>query len=257
LEIGSGMAMLALSMYTLEAPRVAQLAQMAEHKYAHSPCGIMDQFICILGKPNQALLLDCRSLEHQYVPLPAEGCKLMVMNTQVKHSIGGGEYPVRVKQCKEGVGILQKGEASVQALRDANLDMLEAHRGEMDEVVYRRCRHVITENDRCQHACKALQAGELDTFGQLLYGSHYSLRDDYEVSCDELDAIVEVAAQIDGVYGSRMTGGGFGGCAIALIRPDAEENLRAAIREKYDGRFEKPAVVYTTQASAGAEIFPA
>jgi galactokinase len=256
LEVGSAMALLGVSMSALDGIELALLAQKAEHEYAHSPCGIMDQFICVLGKTEQALLLDCRTQKYDYVPLPMTDMELVVMNTQVKHSIGGSEYPVRQQQCRDGLAVFKEASPRVKALRDVNSRMLEEHKARMDEITYRRCRHVITENERTQQAAESLQKKDLATFGQLLYQSHDSLRDDYEVSCPELDRLVKIASQVDGVYGARMTGGGFGGCAIALVKQDAVETLKTAIADQYDGQFEKPAIVYTTYPSSGATILP-
>ena len=254
LEVGTALALLTLAEATVEPVPLALLARQAEHEYAGSPCGIMDQFICVLGQRDHALLLDCRSQEFRQLPLDFDDSVLMVMNTQVKHSIGGGEYPVRQQQCREGLAVLKAAYPSVVALRDVTPAQLETVRGRLDATAYRRCRHVVTEIDRTLRAADALSAGDAAAFGRLMVGSHESLRDDYAVSCPELDALVEIATGTPGCYGARMTGGGFGGCAIALVRRAAEEPLRQAIRDKYDGRFEKPAVVYTTVASDGAAV---
>ncbi|NLE60841.1 MAG: galactokinase, partial [Planctomycetes bacterium] len=226
------------------------------HEYAHSPCGIMDQFICVLGKARHALMLDCRSQTYEQIPLPFKDTTLVIMNTQVKHAIGSSQYPVRQKQCHEGLGVLQRSDPPLIALRDADMDMLIQHKNRMDEVVFRRCRHVIAEIARVPQAAEAMKAGDATTFGRLMYDSHASLKDDYEVSCTELDALVDIARQVPGVYGARMTGGGFGGCAIALVESGSEQALRSAIIEKYDTRFDQPAVVYTTTASDGATVVP-
>jgi len=254
LEVGVALALLALADAAVEPISLALLARQAEHEYAKSPCGIMDQFICVLGQRNHALLLDCRSQEYRQLPLDFDDTVLMVMNTQVKHSIGGGEYPVRQRQCREGLAVFQAAHREVTALRDVTVAQLEECRNGLDETVYRRCRHVVTEIDRTLQAADALTERDAGQFGRLMTESHVSLRDDYEVSCPELDALVEIATATPGCYGARMTGGGFGGCAIALIRRSAEEPLRQAIRERYDRRFEQPAIVYTTLASDGATV---
>lgn len=256
LEVGTALALLAMNERRIEAIPLALLARQAEHEYAHSPCGIMDQFICVLGKTRHALMLDCRSQTYEQIPLPFENTTLVIMNTQVKHAIGSSQYPVRQKQCHEGLAILQRSDPRLIALRDADMDMLLQHRSRMDEVVFRRCRHVITEIARVPQAAEAMKTGDAVTFGRLMFDSHASLKDDYEVSCAELDALVDIARQVPGVYGARMTGGGFGGCAIALVNSDAEQSLRTAVKDKYDMRFEKPAIVYTTTASEGATVVP-
>ncbi len=254
LEVGTALALLALADASVDPVPLALLARQAEHEYAGSPCGIMDQFICVLGRRDHALLLDCRLQEYRQLPLEFPDSVLVVMNTQVKHSIGGGEYPVRQRQGREGLAVLQEANSKVVALRDVTMDQLDAVRSRLDPMVYRRCRHVVTEIERTLRAADALEARNADTFGRLMIASHESLRDDYSVSCPELDALVEIATGIPGCYGARMTGGGFGGCAIALVRRSAEEPLRRAIGERYDGRFEKPAIVYTTAASDGAAV---
>lgn len=253
LEVGTALALLSLAGTTMEPVPLALLARQAEHQYADSPCGIMDQFICVLGRADHALLLDCRSQSHEHLPLRMADELLVVMNTQVKHAIGSSEYPVRQRQCREGLTVLQTHDSRIRSLRDVTPMMLKEHQPEMDTVTFDRCWHVVTEIERTQQASEALRAGDLFEFGKLMVGSHASLSGKYEVSCPELDALVEIARHTDGVYGARMTGGGFGGCAIALARRDAESALRDAIAREYNGRFEKPAIVYTTRAENGAE----
>jgi galactokinase len=233
---------------------LALLAREAEHRYAGSPCGIMDQFICVLGRGDHALLLDCRSRGFEHLPLPTGEATWIVMDTQVKHNLGASEYPVRQQQCRAGVEAVRSDDPSVSALRDVSPARLEACRDAMSAVVYRRCRHVVTEIDRTREAAEGLRRGDLERFGGLMLASHASLRDDYEVSCPELDALVEIARAVPRVYGARMTGGGFGGCAIALARASAVDAVRAAVRERYDGSFDRPALVYTTRASDGATL---
>lgn len=254
LEVGSGLALLALAGQTMDPVELALLCQQAEHQYAHSPCGIMDQFICALGKEYYALLLDCRSREFEHIPVPFDNAVLLVMNTQVKHEIGGGEYGIRRKQCEQAVEILKARYPQVQSLRDVKPPMLFSQRQAMDPLIFRRAQHVVTEIQRTVEAADALRHGRLADFGALMFDSHASLRDDYEVSCAELDALVAIAREVQGVYGARMTGGGFGGCAIALVEPAAMDALQSAIQSDYNTRFEKPAVVYPTAASEGARV---
>lgn len=256
LEVGVATALLALAGATVEPIPLALLARQAEHQYAHSPCGIMDQFICVLGQAGHALLLDCRTQGFQQLPMPAGDLKLMVMDTQVKHNIGSSEYPVRQRQCREGLAALQQVLPGITALRDVTPAQLQEHAGRLENMTLRRCRHVVTEIDRTTRAAEALRRSDNALFGRLMYESHASLRDDYEVSCAELDALVELTRQVPGVYGARMTGGGFGGCAIALIESKAEPDLRRAITQNYDGRYAKPALVYSTNASDGARLHP-
>ena len=197
----------------------ALLCQKAEHEYAGMPCGIMDQFISVMGKQDHLLLVDCRSRRPKLVPMTDPAMALLVVNTNVKHELTGGEYAKRRAQCEQAAKAL-----GVASLRDADADMLERARGRMEEVVYRRARHVVTEIERTLHTAEGVRASNWTTVGQLMHASHRSLRDDYEVSCAELDAVVEIALDIgrkDGVEGCRMTGGGFGGSAVALVRTDA------------------------------------
>jgi galactokinase len=192
----------------------ALLCQKAEHDYAGMPCGIMDQFISVMGKENHLLLLDCRSRKPELVPMTDSSKALLIINTNVKHELTGGEYAKRRAQCEQAAKTL-----GVPSLRDADAGMLERARSKMDDVVYRRGRHVIGEIERTPHAAEGVRASNWPTVGQLMYASHTSLRDDYEVSCPELDAVVEIAESIGtkgGVIGCRMTGGGFGGCAAVL-----------------------------------------
>jgi len=254
LEVGTALALLSLAGAHLDPVPLALLARQAENEYAGSPCGIMDQFICILGRAGQALLLDCRSQEYEHLPIKLDRDFLVVMDTQVKHEIGASQYPVRQQQCRDGLQKIRQAHADVSALRDVTGAMLADFEDDMDEVTYCRCRHVQTEIARTLEAADALRAGDLEIFGQLMNESHDSLRDDYEVSCEELDCLVDIARSVTGVYGARMTGGGFGGCAIALVGRSALGQLRSAIRRQYDTRFENPAIVYTTTASNGASV---
>jgi galactokinase len=256
LEIGAMRAMLRIAGQDIEPVRLALLAQQAEHEYAHSPCGIMDQFIVALGREDHALLLDCRCQEYEHLPFMLSGVKLLVMDTQVKHSIGGGEYPIRRRQCEGGVRYLQGSGEKIQSLRDVTMEMLQKYESRMDDIIFRRCRHVVTEIARTQEAAQVLKQGDLDAFGVLMWDSHASLRDDYHVSCDELDALVRIAMMTPGVIGARMTGGGFGGCAIALVKDEAEQPFREAIAVRYAEQFDRPAVVYATRAADGARVEP-
>lgn len=254
LEVGTAKALLALVNALVDPVQLALWCRQAEHEYAASPCGIMDQFASLLSHKDSALLLDCRSRTYDHLPFNPSTATVVVMDTQVKHDIGAGEYPVRQRQCNAGVEFFRKIDPGVRALRDVTEELLAAHVRDMDKITAARCRHVITENHRVVHAAEALRAGAFHEFGQLMTESHRSLRDDYQVSCEELDALVEIACGIGGVYGARMTGGGFGGCAIALVEDEAVDALRRAVTEKYDRRFAKPAIVYSTQAAAGADV---
>ena len=230
----------------------ALLCQKAEHDYAGMPCGIMDQFISVMGKENHLLLLDCRSRKPELVPMTDPAMALLITNTNVKHELTGGEYAKRRAQCEQAAQIL-----NVASLRDATADQLEQGKGKMDEVVYRRARHVISEIERTTYAAEGVRASNWPTVGQLMYASHASLRDDYEVSCPELDAVVEIAQAIGpkgGVLGCRMTGGGFGGCTVALVRADAVAAISAQIATEYEKRTKIKPTLFVSRPAAGATV---
>ena len=233
----------------------ALLAQTAEHEFAGVPCGIMDQFISVMGRENHLLLLDCRSRETQLVPMNDPSVELLIVNTNVKHELSGGEYAQRRAQCKAAAKIL-----GVPSLRDATADMLESIKSKMDEVVFRRARHVIGEIERTVHAAASIRASDWRTAGDLMYASHRSLRDDYEVSCEELDAVVEIAEAIGikgGVFGCRMTGGGFGGCAVALVRTESVEAISQKIAADYKAKTGIEATIFVSRPAAGATVIKA
>lgn len=230
----------------------ALLAQKAEHEFAGVPCGIMDQFISVMGRENNLLLLDCRSRETQLVPMSDPSVALLVINTNVKHELSGGEYAERRSQCETAAKIL-----GIPSLRTATGEALERAKSKMDQVVYRRARHVIGEIERTVNAAEAIRNSNWPTAGQLMYASHYSLRDDYEVSCNELDAVVEIAESIGfkgGVYGCRMTGGGFGGCCVALVKADAVESVSKTIASQYKARTGIEATIFSSRPAAGATV---
>ncbi|XP_070579875.1 galactokinase-like [Ptychodera flava] len=221
----------------------ALACQKAEHDFAGMPCGIMDQFISTMGKEGHALLIDCRSMESKLVPLSDPSLVILVINSNVRHELTGSEYPTRRRQCYEAAEMLGK-----KSLRTATMQELNSIKGKLDEEIYRRARHVIGEIERTEEASAVLQSGDYRKFGELMVQSHQSLRDDYEVSCPELDELVDAAMQVDGVFGSRMTGGGFGGCTVTLLKKDAVPKVVEHVKAKYSGT----ATFYVTSASDGA-----
>ncbi|NXU56973.1 GALK1 Galactokinase, partial [Turnix velox] len=225
----------------------ALACQKAEHTFANMPCGIMDQFISVMGKEGHVLLIDCRSLVTVTVPLRDTSLAVLITNSNVRHSLTGSEYPTRRRQCEEAAAALGKS-----SLRDATMTELEVARSRLGEEVYRRARHVIGEIARTTQAAQALQDRDYKTFGNLMVESHNSLRDDYEVSCPELDELVAAALEVDGVYGSRMTGGGFGGCTVTLLKAGAAERAQNHIQGRYRGK----ATFYLTRPSGGAKGLP-
>ena len=226
LELSVGIA-LALLGGTAEPDRVqlALAGQAAEHQYVGTMCGIMDQYIAAMGRENAALLIDCRSLETQSVPLELGAVSVLVCDTRVKHELSSSEYNLRRAECLRASNILAKSIPGVRTLRDVSVAQFNQFATELPGVVRSRCRHVVTENARTLAAADAMRAGDLVTMGKLMSESHVSLRDDYQVSCEELDVAVDIASSQPGVYGSRMTGGGFGGCTVTLVDNDAVERV--------------------------------
>jgi galactokinase len=230
----------------------ALLAQKAEHDFAGVPCGIMDQFISALGREGHLLLLDCRTRKTELVPMSDPAVALLVINTNVKHELSGGEYAERRAQCEEAAKNL-----GVKSLRDVTPDQLEKGKAKLSELVYRRARHVIGEIERTTHAAEGIRASNWPGAGNLMYASHASLRDDYEVSCKELDDVVEIAEDIGykgGIYGCRMTGGGFGGCCVALVKADAVDAITKKIAADYKAKTGIEATIFASRPAAGATI---
>jgi galactokinase len=193
----------------------------------------MDQYINIFGQAKKVIKIDCRSLDYEYFPFERTDLRIVLADTTVRRALATSEYNIRRKQCEEGVAILYNTFPFVQSLRDADLSMLVEHQRVMDPLVYRRCKYVIEENIRVCKACEDLQKNDFTSFGERMFASHAGLRDEYEVSCRELDLLVDIASSLDGVYGSRMMGAGFGGCTINLVEADAIEDFSSAIRERY------------------------
>ena len=255
LEVAVATAFLAASDQSdaIDGVKIALAAQRAENKFVGVNCGIMDQYISVLGQEGQALLIDCRSLQYKLIPVPKEAA-LVIGNTKASRSLAGSAYNERRRQCEEGVAILQGVLPNVTALRDVTSAQLEEHKGLLSETVYRRCRHVVGENERVLQAVEALTRNDLVTVGRLMNESHTSLRDDYEVSSPALDAMVNAMRSVEGVYGARLTGAGFGGCAIALVQPGREQAVTDAIYEKYPKAANIWPEVYISQAGPGAQL---
>jgi galactokinase len=212
---------------------LAKLCQQAENEFVGMRCGIMDQFVASCGRAGKALMLDCRSLEYTLLPLP-EDVRLVICNTMVKHELCSSEYNTRRGECEAGVRYFANLLPGIKALRDVSIGDLERFGSGLSEVVYKRCRHVISENARVLEAATALERNDLNSFGALMAASHHSLRNDYEVSCEELDIMVELTTQLDGVYGARMTGGGFGGSTINLVKAENVAEFKRIVAEGYE-----------------------
>jgi galactokinase len=235
---------------------LARAAQQAENEYVGVMCGLMDQFAAALGEPGRALLLDCRSLEYRPVAL-LEGYVLVVLDTRSPHRLGASEYNARRAQCERGVAALAVDHPHVRSLRDVSPDLLTVLAERVDEETVRRCRHVVEENQRVLAAVEALEAADVAAVGRLFAASHASLKELYEVSSPELDALVDIATGVPGVVAARMTGAGFGGCTVNIVRTGTEDALREAVAGEYPARCGLEAGVYVVEPVAGAGIVPA
>ncbi len=249
LEVATATLIEAMTGKPLDPLRKALLCQKAENTFAGVPCGIMDQCASVMGQDGALLLLDCRSRTVRLTPLADPDVVALIVNSNVRHDLGDGGYATRRRQCEEAAHAL-----GVAALRDVNPDRLEAERGRLDDVHYRRARHVVTEIARTVEAAEAIGRGDWPRVGRLMLASHASLRDDYQVSCEELDLLVELAAECDGVIGSRMTGGGFGGCTISLVRRGALDSVVRHIAERYRARTGRAATAFATRPVDGARL---
>jgi galactokinase len=252
LEVAMATLMEAMTGKRLDPVEKALLCQKAEHEYAKMPCGVMDQFIATFGKKDHAMLLDCRSRTPQHIPLADPSVAVLIANTNVKHELTGSEYPERRAQCEKAAHFLDAA-----SLRDADMETLEASKNRMDPLQYRRARHVIGENARTLAMAEALVEGDWERCGNYMYASHDSLRDDYEVSCPELDLLVDLARELgseNGVIGSRMTGGGFGGCTVSLVRSDRAETIMSTFHQEYRAKTGIEPSLFLTRPAEGAQI---
>lgn len=232
---------------------LAFIGQKTEHTFVGVMCGIMDQFASLHGKAGHVMRLDCKSLEYEYIPFNFPDYNIVLVNSMVSHSLAGSEYNVRRQQCEEGVSILKKHYPDIKSLRDVELGVLELHRQELPAIVYDRCWYVVSEKERLMKGCAALAKGDLTTFGQMMNATHQGLSKQYSVSCTELDFLAERAGFIDGVMGSRMMGGGFGGCTINIVKKDAVENFTQKIQAAFQQLFKVEPYVYVTQIEDGAK----
>lgn len=246
LEVSTAMALLGLADKQARKSEIGLICQRAENNFVGARCGIMDQFISVNGQEGHALMLDCRSLEFQQVPIPP-GIAVVACNTMARHSISGGEYNMRREQCELAAQLF-----GVKALRDVSMADFKRRENQLPGVERRRARHVISENARVKEFARALEADDRPYIGRLMSESHRSLRDDFEVSCRELDVMVEVANQAEGMIGARMTGGGFGGCTVNLVRDDAVDAFRDSVAQKYLKETGIQTEIYVTHAAEGA-----
>ncbi len=233
---------------------IARIAQKAENNFVGMRCGIMDPFVNLHGTQGHVLMLDCRSLEYEELPLNMEGTCLVICDSGVRRDLSTSEYNLRREQCEQAVTFLQARGEQVQALRDADRAMIEKYREEMEPVLYRRCRFVVEENERVLQAADQLKAGEQENLGALLIQSHAGLRDLYEVSCPEIDLLMEEALGMEGVLGARLVGGGFGGSTLNLVREEAVDAFHSRIREIYEEETGKQPSVFTVRTASGTEV---
>jgi galactokinase len=252
LEVSSALAFMSLNGTRIALPEVAKLCRKAENEFVGARVGIMDQFVSCMGKAEHAFLLDCRSLEYQFVPIPP-GVELVVCNTRVKHDLATGAYNQRRAECEEGVHHFAKWNPGVHALRDVSVQMLQQHSKDLPATIAKRCTHVVLENQRTLEAASAFTAGDLAKVGKLMRESHDSLRDLYEVSCRELDLMVDSAEGLPGFIGGRMTGGGFGGCTVNLVYEDKAQDFASRIAARYKDATGIEPQIYLCAAEDGAQ----
>lgn len=252
-EVGTALALLRVSGRSLPLPRVAQLCQHAENSFINARVGIMDPFVSCMGEAGHALQLDCRSLQYEMIAIPA-GLRLVIANTMVKHKHSGGEYNQRRQECEEGVKLLRKWIPGITALRDVSSAELDQHAADLAMLIRNRVTHVVRENERVLAFGRALRKNDLPAVARLMRESHASLRDLYQVSCAELDLMVELAQSLPGFQGARMTGGGFGGCTINLVKALDASTFAAQLAEAYRHKTQVRPDVYICSATRGAYV---
>jgi galactokinase len=251
-EVAVAVAVLAYAGTTLTKPEIAKICQFSENNFVGAQSGIMDPFTSCCGVDNHALLIDCRSLDYEALPLPNE-VLLVICNSMVKHSLaGGGEYNARRAEVQAGVRILQQHYPDIHTLRDVTEEQLRHCESEMPEEIFRRCLHVVTEDERVLEAASALRSADFYRFGRIMHQVHVSMRDNYAASCVETDLLVELAARQPGCFGARITGGGFGGCTINLVAADHADNFVRNVRAGYEEATGIQSEIYLSRASDGA-----
>lgn len=233
---------------------MAQIAQKAENDFVGVQCGIMDQFVSLNGEKGYALKLDCRSLEYEFYPFDQKDVHIVLCDTGVRRELASSEYNVRREQCEAGVAALQEFDPDIKSLRDVDLHFLIRHEQDLDPTVFKRCKYVVEENKRVLQACMDLDKEDLEAFGQRMFQSHIGLRNEYEVSCKELDTLVDIAWDMKGVIGARMMGGGFGGCTINLVKEEQLETFVEQVTNKYEEALGASVEIYKTNVSGGTHL---
>jgi galactokinase len=253
IEVSTGYALLSAAGDAMDRTKLALLCQRAENEYVGARVGIMDQFVSCHGRAGHALLIDCRSLEYRAIRLPAK-LSLVICNTMVKHKLQAGDYNVRRAECEEAVRKLSAAMPTIRSLRDVNLEQLAQNRSLLSETLYRRCRHIISENERVRRVAELFEQGKTEGLREVMAASHQSMRGDYEISCRELDTMVEIAERQRGVYGARMTGGGFGGCTINFVDVEHAAEFQRRVSAEYESAIGLHPDIYLCEASQGAEL---
>lgn len=252
LEVSVGLALATVGEKGIDRVDLAFAGQEVEHEYIGVRSGIMDQFTSALAQKDHALLVDCRSLAFQNIPMRLRDVSLIVCDSKVEHELADSAYNERRSQCEEGVELLKRQFPRISSLRDVTAEQLCAAKDRLPETIMKRCRHVVSENARTLESVNALETGDLARLGRLMYASHESLRDDYEVSCSELDMLVDAARQVDGVIGARMTGGGFGGCTINLVESRSADRFVSAISDQFRQSFGRDTEIFSVSPSDAA-----
>jgi galactokinase len=238
----------------IEKKELAFIGQKAEHTFAGVMCGIMDQFASVFGKKDHVIKLDCQSLDYEYVPLKLEGYKILLLNTNVKHSLGSSEYNTRRAQCEQGVAWVKEHHAEVNSLRDVTMEMLHKYVEPKDALIYQRCKYVVEEKERLLTGCEDLKKGDLKSLGKKMFQTHDGLSKEYDVSCEELDFLVDAVRDNPGVVGARMMGGGFGGCTINIVKDGAIDSLVQTLEKSYQKNMGKELTAYIAQIENGTSL---
>jgi galactokinase len=255
LEVSVAHALLTQNDAPFDPVTIAQICQRAENDFVGMRCGVMDQYIACCGVAGHALLIDCRSLASRHVAI-APNLRLLIANSGVRHQHAGGEYNLRREACEEGVRLLSRYLGPIKALRDVTPQQLEARRRKLPELIYRRCRHIVTENARVLEAERALEAGDFAACGRAMNASHVSMQKDFEITCPEVDMLVGLAQTVEGVYGSRMTGGGFGGCTVSLVEASAVDKASQILTDGYRIGIGRDVELFVCAPSDGAGLIP-
>ena len=256
MEVGTASLLQILYPFHMEEIDIIKLTQKAENQYAGTQCGIMDMFVCRLGEKDHALFLDCRTLKYESVPIDFGDVSIVICDSRKKRGLVESAYNERRSQCEQGVELLKQWQPDITALRDVSVELLKEHAAELPDDVRQRCEHVVYENERVLQSVKALRKKDIKKFGKLMAASHESLRDLYEVSCPELDTLVEAANEVEGTFGSRMTGAGFGGCTVNLVQNDALEEFKEHVVKRFTKTYGMNPTIHACNAENGIEIIP-